>query len=484
MHIVVAASECLPYAKVGGMADVIGALPREIARQGHQITVYLPFYRQVQKHVKQRKVAIASITIPFQYYNRFVSVIDGGQQDGVQYYFLDCPEFFDREGLYGTQAGNYSDNAERFGLFCRAVLESVKQLGIPDLFHVHDWQAAMLPVMLRTIYYYDPVLRKPPCVLTIHNAGYQGYFPPNTIEKLLLPWDLYTTDRLEFYDQVNFLKGGIVYSDAITTVSKKYAEELQTPAFGNGLETVLRARSADFYGILNGVDYNEWNPAHDRKIAAHFTPERLEGKEACRRDLLHAFGLECEGCTAPVLGMVARLASQKGFDLLAQIADQLGREELFLVMLGTGEPYYENLLRSLAERFAGKFAVKIAYDDVLAHKIEAGADIFLMPSRYEPCGLDQIYSQKYGTVPVVHATGGLDDTVEQWNPETGTGTGFKFSPYEARAFFGAIQQALATFNKKAEWSTLMRNGMMGDFSWKQPAAEYIRLYEECIRRRS
>ncbi len=484
MHIVFAAAECVPYAKTGGLADVIGALPREIVRQGHQVTVYLPFYRQVQKHSKERKAAIPSLTIPFQHFNRFVTVIDGGVQHGVQFYFLDCPEFFDREAIYGTQSGEYGDNAERFGLFCRAVLESVKQLGAPDIFHVHDWPAAMLPVMLRSIYYYDPILHKIPCLLTVHNAGFQGRFPSTTIDKLLLPWDLYTSERIEFYDQVNFLKGGVVYSDVITTVSRKYAEEIQTPAFGNGLDPVFRARAKDLYGILNGVDYEEWNPATDRKIAAHYVPERLEEKAACRRDLLHAFGLKLGREETPVLGIVSGFASRKGFDLLAQIADELAQQDIALVMLGTGEAYYENLFRSFAERNPEKVGVKIAYDDTLAHKIEAGADIFLMPSRYEPCGLNQIYSLKYGTVPVVHATGGLDDTIEEWNPETGTGTGFKFSPYEAEAFMAAIRRALGTFGNQEAWRTLMRNGMAQDFSWGRPAAEYIRLYEECIRRRS
>jgi starch synthase len=484
MHIVFAAAECVPFAKTGGLADVIGALPREIVRQGHQVTTYLPFYRQVQKHIKEKKIVLPSITIPFQHYNRFVHIIDGGKRDGVQFYFVDCPEFFDREGIYGTQAGPYPDNDERFGLYCRAVLESSKQLGVPNIFHAHDWTASMLPVMLRTAYYYDSLLRKTPTLLTVHNAGFQGWFAAGTVEKLLLPWDVYTMERLEFYGQVNFLKGGVVYSDVITTVSKKYAEEIKTTELGNGLDPVFRARAADLHGILNGVDYDEWNPETDRKIAAHYNPERLEGKAACRRDLLHAFGLDRCNTETPVLGIVSGLASRKGFDLLAELAGPLAEEELFLVILGTGEPYYENFFRAAAEQYAGKIAVKIVYDDTLAHKIEAGSDIFLMPSRYEPCGLNQIYSLKYGTPPVVHATGGLDDTIEEWNPETETGTGFKFQEYTADALMEAIRRALGTFRNKAQWDRLMRNGMARDFSWQAPAAAYIRLYEECIRRRS
>lgn len=486
MHIVFVASECVPFAKTGGLADVIGTLPREIVRQGHQVTVYLPFYRQVQKHSKQSKVAIPSITIPGQSFSRFASVMDGGVQDGVQFYFVDIPEFFDREGMYGVKGREYPDNGERYGLFCRAVIESVKQLGVPDLFHAHDWQASIVPVMLRTLYSFDPVLRKVPCLLTIHNAGesFQGRFPAAVIEKLLLPWDLYTSERLEFYNQVNFLKGGIVYCDAMTTVSRRYAEEIQTPELGNGLDGVLRARSIELTGILNGIDYNEWNPATDRKIAAHYTAERPEGKAACRRDLLHAFGLQKAKGDRPVLGMVSWLATQKGFDLLAEGMPELMERDVLLIILGTGEAYYEGLLRSLAEKYPERIAVKVAYDDTLAHKIEAGADIFLMPSRYEPCGLSQIYSLKYGTVPVVHATGGLDDTIEEWNPEQGTGTGFKFRNYEVGAFLEALRRALEAYKDREKWQVLMRNGMLRDFSWTVPASEYVKQYEECVRRRS
>ncbi len=486
MHIVFVASECVPFAKTGGLADVIGALPREIVRQGHQVTVYLPFYRQVQKQAKHGKVAIPSITIPGQSFSRFAGVVDGGMQDGVQFYFIDIPEFFDREGLYGVKGREYPDNGERYGLFCRAVIESAKQLGVPDLFHVHDWQASMVPVMLRTLYYSDPVLRKVPCLLTIHNAGesFQGRFPSSVIDKLLLPWDLYTPERLEFYNQVNFLKGGIVYCDAMTTVSRRYAEEIQTPELGNGLDGVLRARAIELTGILNGIDYNEWNPATDRKIAAHYTAERPEAKADCRRDLLHAFGLQRAKGDRPVVGMVSWLATQKGFDLLAEGMPELMERDVLLVVLGTGEAYYEGLLRSLAEKYPERIAVKVAYDDTLAHKIEAGADIFLMPSRYEPCGLSQMYSLKYGTVPVVHATGGLEDTIEEWNPEQGTGTGFKFGSYDVGAFLDAVRRALEAYKDREKWRVLMHNGMLRDFSWPVPAAEYVKQYEECVRRRS
>jgi starch synthase len=484
MHIVFAASECVPYAKTGGIADVVGALPPEVAQLGHKVTVYLPLYKQVRQRLQDAKTVVRSLTIPFEYYNRFVSIVDGGEQRGVQYYFVVCPELFDREWLYATPTGDYWDNWERFGLFARAVLEATKLLGVPDIFHVHDWQASMLPIYLRTVYYFDPVLRSCGVVLTLHNVGYQGWFPPTTTERLLLPWDIFTVDRVEQYDTFNFLKGGIVYADALTTVSHKYAEEIQTAEFGHQLEGVLHNRARDLHGILNGVDYDHWNPENDHNIAAHYTIDNLEGKAACRKDLLHAFGVEQVEDSTPVVGIVSRFATQKGFDLITQIADTLAQEDLVLVALGTGEPYYENLMREIGHRHPNKFAIRVQYNDSLAHKIEAAPDIFLMPSRYEPCGLNQIYSLKYGTVPVVRATGGLDDTIQEWDESTGTGTGFKFWNYHSGDFLDCLRRALALFPKKESWHQLMRNGMEKDFSWKKPALEYVKVYEEVAQRRS
>jgi len=484
MQIVFAASEAAPFAKTGGLADVVDALPREVARQGHQVSVFLPLYSSVRSHIdKEIKYAVRSITIPFPHGNRFAGIVNGGSREGVQYYFVDCPEFFDRQGLYGNNGDSYGDNAERFGLFCRAVLEAAKILGVPDVFHVHDWQAALLSVLLRTVYRTDPLLEKAAAVLTIHNAGYQGWFPPSTTEQLLLPWELFTYDKLEQFNTFSFLKGGVVYSDLITTVSPSYAGEIQTPEYGNGLDGALRERSADLRGILNGVDYNEWDPATDGNLAAHFNPLDLSGKRDCRKDLLHAFGLEVSDET-PVIGICSRFASQKGFDLLEQIAGRLAERDVAVVALGTGEPYYEKFFRDFAFANASRFSVQIRYDDAMAHKIEAGSDIFLMPSRFEPCGLNQIYSLKYGTVPVVHATGGLDDTVEEWNPSQKTGTGFKFKQYEAQAFLDAVDRALSAFYDKAQWLKLMENGMAQNFSWEKPAEEYIRAYEEAARKRA
>ena len=484
MHIAFAASECAPLAKTGGLADVVGALPGELAKLGHKVSVFLPFYSRVRKQVAADPTyAIRSLTIPFRYYNRFVGLVDGGLRDGVQFYFIDCPELFDRPELYGSKGSDYPDNAERFALFCRAVLEASKILGVPQVFHVHDWQAALIPVYLKTTYAADPALSSVATVLTIHNAAYQGTFPPDTTEELLFPWDVFTMDKLEHFDRFNFLKGGIVFSDILTTVSRKYAEEIQTPEFGEQLESVLSRRAADLRGILNGIDYALWNPANDSNLVAHYTPQKLSGKQACRADLLHAFGLEKVPASTPVFGIVSRLAMQKGFDILLAIADELALRKMIVVVIGSGDPYYENLMRDWAFRNPAAVAVRFGYDEALAHKIEAGADLFLMPSRYEPCGLNQIYSLKYGTVPVVRATGGLDDTIEEWDANKGTGTGFKFSGFAPEDLLAEIDRALVAFRDKKSWQRLMRNGMACDYSWSGPAKEYSRVYEEAVRRR-
>lgn len=475
MQITFAASECVPFSKTGGLADVVGALPRALAALGHQVNVFLPRYRQTRLPAPQ--IAVRSITIPFDDHYRFCSILDGGQESGVHFYFVEYPQYFDREALYGTSAGDYPDNAERFALFSRAILEASKIMGVPDLFHCHDWQSALIPVLLRTQYADDPAFADVATVFTIHNIGYQGVFPPDTLPLLTLPWDLFTISKMEFFGQVNFLKGALVYADFVTTVSRRYSQEIQTTEFGFGLEGVLRNRAATVAGILNGVDYDAWNPAKDKYTAARYTPEDLSGKRKCKQDLLAAFGITSADINLPVIGIVSRFASQKGFDLISQIMDRLAREEMIVVALGAGDKGYQDMFLRLNRLFPRKIAVKIAYDNAVAHKIEAGSDMFLMPSKYEPCGLNQIYSLKYGTVPIVRATGGLDDTIEPWDARTGKGTGFKFSEYNGEALLATIKDALRAFRDQTSWQKLMLNGMAKDFSWNTAAKEYARVYE-------
>jgi starch synthase len=475
MRIAFVASEGVPFSKTGGLADVVGALPRALISAGHQVSVYLPRYRQTR--LTDAQTAVSSITIPFDDRYRFCSVVSAGSLSGVRFYFVDYPPFFDREALYGTSAGDYPDNAERFALFSRAVLEASKILGVPQIFHCHDWQSALVPVLLGTQYAEDPAFRDVATVFTIHNMGYQGLFPPDTLPLLTLPWDLFTISKMEFFGNVNFLKGALVYSDFVTTVSRKYSQEIQTTEFGFGLEGVLRTRGSSVTGILNGVDYDEWSPETDKFIAAKYSPGDLTGKAECKQDLLETFEMTDANSGLPVIGIVSRFAAQKGFDLIAQIMERLAREEMIIVALGNGDKTYEEMFLRLNKQFPQKIAVRVAYDNTVAHKIEAGSDMFLMPSRYEPCGLNQIYSLKYGTVPIVRATGGLDDTIEHWDARTGKGTGFKFTDYNGEALLLTIKEALRAFRDRTSWQQLMRNGMNKDFSWNASAKEYSRVYE-------
>jgi starch synthase len=482
MHIAFAASECVPFSKTGGLADVVGALPRALASLGHQVSVYVPRYRQTK--LTNPQTVVHSITIPFDDKYRFCSVVTAGTSNGVRFYFVDYPPYFDREALYGGPSGDYPDNAERFALFSRAVIEASKVLGVPHIFHCHDWQSALIPVMLRTLYAEDPAFRELATVFTIHNMGYQGLFPPDTLPLLMLPWELFTISKMEFFGQVNFLKGALVHSDFVTTVSRKYSHEIQTTEYGFGLEGVLRNRAATVAGILNGVDYDEWSPQTDKFIVAKYSPEDLSGKAQCKKDLLNAFGVANSDAKVPVIGIVSRFAAQKGFDLIAQIMDRLAREELIMVVLGSGDKPYEEMFLRLNRQFPNRIAAKVAFDNAIAHKIEAGADMFLMPSRYEPCGLNQIYSLKYGTVPIVRATGGLDDTIEPWDARSGKGTGFKFTDYTGEALLATIKQALLAYRDPSSWQKLMRNGMARDFSWGASAREYGKVYERARQARA
>lgn len=482
MHVAFVASEGVPFSKTGGLADVVGALPRALAAQGHQITVYLPRYRQTK--LTDPRTVVRSITVPYDDKYRFCSVVAGPSANGITHYFVEYPPYFDRDALYGTPAGDYPDNAERFAMFSRAVIEASKILGVPQIFHCHDWQSALVPVMLRTFYAEDPAFKDVANVFTIHNMGYQGLFPAEILPLLMLPWDLFTITKMEFFGQVNFLKGALVYSDFVTTVSRKYSQEIQTTEYGFGLEGVLRNRAATVTGILNGVDYEEWSPEIDKYVAAKYSPKDLTGKAKDKQDLLQTFGIPNADTKLPVIGVVSRFAAQKGFDLISQVMDRLAREDMILIVLGTGDKEYEEMFLRLQKQFPQKIAVKVAYDNTIAHKIEAGADMFLMPSRYEPSGLNQIYSLKYGTVPIVRATGGLDETIEPWDARTGKGTGFKFYEYNGESLLLTVKAALQAFRDTGSWQVLMRNGMSRDFSWGASAKEYVKVYERARQARA
>jgi starch synthase len=472
MRILFAASEGLPFSKTGGLADVIEALPKALVAQGHEVAVVLPRYRGT----KTVTSVIPSLTIPIGNRLRFPAIADGTQVGGVRYFFLDDPAYFDRDGIYGGPAGDYPDNAERYSEFCRAVIEISKHVWPTDVFHCHDWQTGLLPVLLRTTYGDDPVVQNLPVAFTIHNMGYHGQFPRTALSTAGIPETVFHPGALEFFGNINYLKGGLVFSDYLTTVSPRYAQEIQTAEYGYGLEGVVRGRGDRVVGILNGVDYSIWNPAKDSLIAAKYSAKDLAGKQFCKQDLLQIFGLAADNPHRALLGIVSRFADQKGFDLIADRAHEVLREEVMLVVLGTGERRYEELFRALASAYPGRVGYKFAYDNALAHKIEAGSDIFLMPSRYEPCGLNQIYSLKYGTVPVVRATGGLDDTVENFDVEHGTGTGFKFHEYTGTAFLYAVKQALQHYADERIWKRIQLNGMAKDFSWRASAAQYAKIY--------
>jgi starch synthase len=473
MRILFVASEALPYAKTGGLADVIEALPRALVKLGHEVAVLLPRYRGV----KTNSVVLPSMTIPQGTRLRFPAVASGAMHRGVRYFFLEDAFYFDRDGIYGDRNHEFPDNAERYTEFSRAAIELMKQIWLPDIIHCHDWQTAMVPVLLRSSYADDPVVRNVPVVFTIHNMGYHGIFPKEALEWAGIPPAVFHPGGIEFFGNLNFLKGGLIYSDYLTTVSRKYAQEIQTSEFGFGLEGVVRTRADRLVGILNGVDYAAWSPDRDPLIPMKYSAKNLAGKRECKEALLNEFKLLKDNPNRPVLGIVSRFADQKGFDLIAQIARELLHEDLLMAVLGTGERRYEEMFRALASDFPGRVGAVIAYDNKLAHLIEAGADIFLMPSRYEPCGLNQIYSLRYGTVPVVRATGGLDDTIDQFDLEHGTGTGFKFWEYSGGALLHAIRQALHHYSEEGVWKRIQLNGMAQDFSWNTSAAEYAKLYE-------
>jgi len=466
-------SEASPWAKSGGLADVLGALPAALAQLGHEVATVIPRYLEA-KTAPARKVLRS---VPIFLANRIwpVSVWELEAAAGSpRVFFVDQPELFDRPGLYGDHTGDFPDNHIRFALLSRAALEISRRLFPPTIIHCHDWQAGLVPAYLRDPRASDPALFGIRTLLTIHNLGYQGLFDRRALREVGLPPQFDNPDGVEYWGQINFLKAGIVFADALNTVSRTYAKEIQTPEYGFGLDGLLRERGHVLHGILNGVDYKRWNPGTDPLIPSRYSAADLSGKQACKRALLTEMGLPDAAMKRPLIGIVSRFASQKGFDLIGETADQILAEDVYLAALGNGEEQMETLFRSLQARNPGRVAVKFGYDDPLAHRIEAGADMFLMPSRYEPCGLNQIYSLRYGTVPVVRATGGLEDTITA--EPASDATGFKFHDYNGKALLKAVRRACSAWTRSQDWTAMMVRGMQRDFSWAASAAEYSRLY--------
>jgi starch synthase len=469
-RILMVASEAAPFVKTGGLADVLGGLPPALAALGERVAVLLPKYRSVELSQPERVYHDLPVWLAGRHY---ACSIDRSMHEGVPYFFLNCPPLFDREGIYNVGDVDYPDNHIRFAVLCKAAMETVRRLFRADVLHCHDWQASLLPVYLHRLALGDPTFIGLKTLLTIHNLGYQGRFAATQLADLGLDASLLRPDLLEFFGDINLLKGGIVFSDAINTVSRGYAREIQTPEFGFSLDGLLRARAPVLSGILNGVDYGTWSPDTDRFIAAHYRPTDLSGKAACKRALLDTMGLHGFPPDRPLIGIVSRFAPQKGFDLIAEVAPALMKEDVGFAVLGSGDPAYEELFRNLAAAHPDRVGVAIGYNNPLAHMIEAGADMFLMPSRYEPCGLNQIYSLRYGTVPIVRATGGLDDTIDEE-------TGFKFHPYSGEALLSAVSAALAAFENRASWQQMMVRGMQKDLSWDASAREYAALYRQLL----
>jgi starch synthase len=486
LKIVQVASEVAPYARTGGLGDVIGALPRALARQGHELMVCMPRYGQIDAGRLPLVEPAWKAAIPIGKLQHDLSVATvRDRRAKVTHCFIANEHYFDRPELYRdpSTGKDYVDNDERFIFFALAVFETLKRMNWkPDVIHCHDWQAALVPVYLKSVFASDPFFDGVRCLLTIHNLAYQGVFPPESFRKIGVKDELFyaVTGPLEFFGKVNFLKAGIVLADKITTVSRRYAEEIQSSdEYGAGLQDVLRERRSDLTGIVNGVDYTVWSPSRDRVIPYRYNLANLSGKKKTKIELLNKAGLPVRD-TAPLVGIISRLADQKGFDLIAEAADRLFAMNLQMVVLGTGEQKYHDLFTELQERYPDRLRVYLKFDDNLAHWIEAGSDIFLMPSRYEPCGLNQLYSLKYGTVPVVRRVGGLYDTVVDYDPGTQSGTGFVFEPYEADAMLAALQRAVELFEHKRPWMRLLKNGMQQDFSWDAAARNYSQLYQNTI----
>ncbi len=473
-HVLMVMSEALPYSKSGGLGDVGGGLPLALGRLGHRVTLALPKYRGTIVGERAKRITLDSMPG-----SPALQVVEEPLSERVEAWLVDYPPFFDREGIYGVGAKDYSDNDRRFALLARAALDATIAADTrPDIVHAHDWQAGLVPFLLRSSYATSPVLAGLPSLFTIHNLAYQGLFPADSLAAIGLDRSSFTSAGLEYWGKVSYLKAGINYSTLVSTVSKRYAEEIQTPEQGFGFDGILRQRNDKLYGIRNGIDTELWNPRTDRFLPAPFDADDLTGKRRAKQALLERFRMRNPAHERRALiGMVARMVDQKGLDIIEAASPELMRLDATIVVLGTGERRYQEMWQRLGRRYPARVAATIGFDEALAHLIEAGSDIFLMPSRFEPCGLNQMYSLRYGTVPVVHATGGLEDSVRQVDPASGAGTGFKYRAQTAEEMLATLRLALEWFQRPDAWRRIQIAGMREDNSWDAAAREYERVYE-------
>ena len=472
MKVLLASAEVVPYAKTGGLADVAGSLADALALMGLDVVVVMPFYRTVAENFDPEPMD-STVQIPVGDSVQASEFFLLERNSGARVVFVRNSQYFDRDELYATSEGEYEDNDERFVFFSKSVLEAAKALDfMPDVVHLNDWHCSLVPVYLKTSYRWD--FPSTASLITIHNLGYQGHFPPSSMKTAGLPYELYTPAVMEFYGKVNFMKAGIIFADAINTVSQQYAREIVTPEQGFGLDGVLLERSSVLSGITNAIDQQYWNPGSDKNLPATYSVDDIEGKQICRLALLDAATFN--DSPAPVAGFVGRLSEQKGLDIMLEAFPELMDEGLRLIVLGRGDEDIEDQLKALALKYPENLYVRLEFDEPFAHLIYAGSDIFLMPSQYEPCGLAQMISMRYGTPPVVRATGGLVDTVTD-NHESG-GTGFSFFEYRPDSFASCVRRAIKSMQDKAEWTALTERCMRQDFSWKRSAESYLSLYRK------
>ncbi len=485
MKILILSSEAVPFAKTGGLADVAGSLPAALKRLGLDVHLCLPHYRISLEKNHPTRPLLDDLDIPLGGVMLRANVLKARNEDEIPVYLIDREDMYDRPNLYGNKKGDYYDNLERFTFFAHCTLEMIQHLDlIPDIIHCHDWQAGLVPALLKGPYKKSPYFSNTATVFTIHNLGYQGIFPATKFPVTgLNVADFFNPDGVEFWGNISLLKAGIVYADAVTTVSPTYSQEIQTPEYGMGMEGILQNRRGSLYGILNGVDYNEWNPTRDMHIAANYSWKRVVGKKQCKESLIHEMSLDPSLTNKPLLGMISRLDAQKGLDILVTILDKILALDMGLVILGSGDEKIQVAIQQAADRHSGKVGIYIGFNESLAHRIMAGVDIFLIPSRYEPCGLTQMYALKYGTVPVVRATGGLNDTITAFHTKTGEGNGFRFGPYDAKAFFTAIEQAVELYKDQQAWKKIQANGMQEDFTWDRSAAAYVEVYRSVLKKK-